>query len=240
MRYQGIACDGELLAVEAKAYWQQSGQQLLPVSSFITTVEQLGLGGLLSEKILDTSLKHFSQCSPGEGVQLHLNLLPNDANSEDYPDLLLRKIQSHGLLPEQIVIEVSETLWREDAGKLEKVLPKLNEIGVSIAVADFGNSGVGFLMLRGYSVKRMKMAEEFTKTLATDMTNMAIVKGTLGFSRNVDIHLILTGVDQPGDIEHMKALGGECYQGDLYCPMLPANDFRLWLIKNKTQRVSSS
>ncbi|MFB6259186.1 MAG: EAL domain-containing protein, partial [Thiohalorhabdaceae bacterium] len=133
--------------------------------------------------------------------------------------------EARGGDPGWLELEVTEetALWEE--ARALKVLEELNELGVTIALDDFGKGYSSPAHLQQLPVSRMKIDRAFIQDVDREAGNQTILKGLLGFAEGFGCRITAEGVERPEEASHLQNLGIREAQGFLFGHPLPAEAF---------------
>jgi EAL domain-containing protein (putative c-di-GMP-specific phosphodiesterase class I) len=117
------------------------------------------------------------------------------------------------------------------------VLLRLREGGTRIAIDDFGSGYSSLDYLRRYPVDRIKIAQTFTADIGVEPGNDAIVRAALGLARELNIEVVVEGVETAAQLELLKTWGGRIVQGYYFARPLPVPEVTAMLRAGKITPV---
>lgn len=153
------------------------------------------------------------------GLTLSINLLPMSlAIVPDAVDFLLEAIHANGLVPEQIVVEVTEngTVFRAD--EFEAAIKKLKASGISLAIDGFGAGSAGLVLLTQFQPDKIKIDRNIIADVHKSGPKQAIVQAILKFCSSLQIAVIAEGVNKPEEWMWLESAGICNFQGALFAP----------------------
>lgn len=153
------------------------------------------------------------------GLTLSINLLPMSlAIVPDAVDFLLEAIHANGLVPEQIVVEVTEngTVFRAD--EFEAAIKKLKGSGISLAIDGFGAGSAGLVLLTQFQPDKIKIDRNIIADVHKSGPKQAIVQAILKFCSSLQIAVIAEGVNKPEEWMWLESAGICNFQGALFAP----------------------
>ena len=124
--------------VEALVRWNHPQQGRLPPSDFIDLAEQTGLVNPLTMFVLGRALDEWAPAMSGGRLTMAVNISPRTLHDPELPDRILEALQSRGVPPSQLVLEITENLIMSDPPKSTACLTRLHEMGVRLVIDDFG------------------------------------------------------------------------------------------------------
>ena len=216
--------------VEALVRWQHPERGLLYPDGFIDLAESFGLMGLLTLRVLDNAL---AQCRTWLDQQVPLtvavNVSPSNLIDKTFPAEVVRLLERHRLPASALVLEVTESLLMEDREQAVSVLRVLREIGVGVAIDDYGTRYSSLAYLAELPVTELKLDRAFTGVMTESPRNAAIVTSTLQLAHALGLTLVAEGAEDQATIDALAELGCDLVQGYHLTPPLPANRLVEWL-----------
>ena len=207
---------GDVHMVEALVRWQHPEHGLLGPDEFIPLAEQTGLIRKLTLSVLDTAL---GQCaawnSEGRRLGVAVNITGRELVDLRFPDEVRKLLTKWAVQPGQLELEVTESTIMADPPSARAVIAKLNELGVGLAIDDFGSgqSSLGYLTQLPISV--LKIDKSFVLKMADDPRDEAIVHAAIDLGHNLSLEVVAEGVETEDLRRRLEALGCDTLQG--YC-----------------------
>jgi len=224
---------GSAIGVEALVRWRHPTRGLLGPSEFIPLAEETGIIVALGGWVLDEACRQGAEWSSpddlGRPLTVTVNLAAQQLQEADFVNHLTKVLTGTGLRPEQLVLEMTETvIFHDTLGTIAR-LEAIRALGVRIAIDDFGTGYSSLGYLRRFQVDILKIAQEFIgQTDSPEEWPFAAAIVALG--RALGMTIIAEGVEEPGQLAHLRGLGCELGQGYLFAPPLDAEHARQYLI----------
>lgn len=175
------------------------------------------------DKIYETDLKSkkhvfsMAQSMGIEGITLSINLLPMAlVDVPDAVNFLLQEISNNGLVPEQIVIEVTENEVISSIDALETAFKQLKAAGISLAIDDFGAGSAGLLLLARFQPDKIKIDRHIICDIHKSGPKQAIVQAIIKCCSSLEISVIAEGVEKAEEWMWLEAAGISKFQGFLF------------------------
>ncbi|MDT3314313.1 EAL domain-containing protein [Pseudomonas sp. rhizo66] len=191
---------GRILGMEAQVLWQHPRRGLLPAADFVPIAEKTGAIIPLGRWVLDHAC-HQMHLWRNDGVAppvmaIKLSL----AQLKSGPELIynvLRTTARWELAPWDLRFDVTEATLAQTKWTHNDALPRLRELGVSIAIDDFGTEYSSFDYLKTYRVNHLKLAQSFVDSAAHDVASANALRAIVNFARDLDIGIIAEGQPSP-------------------------------------------
>ncbi|HEX5146274.1 MAG TPA: EAL domain-containing protein [Conexibacter sp.] len=205
---------GRVRSVEALVRWEHPEHGLLPPDRFIPLAEHTGLIRALTSHVLDIAL---AQCASWRERGIDLGVAVNitgrdllDLRLPDEVDELLRRWQ---VAPERLELEITENTVLTDPIRARQVLVRLSELGVRLAIDDFGsgNSSLGYL--KRLPVDVLKIDKSFVLNMDESDDDAVIVRSTIDLGHNLGLRVVAEGVETLGTLGQLEQLGCDVAQG---------------------------
>ena len=214
--------------VEALVRWDHPKQGRLPPSDFIDLAEQTGLVNPLTTFVLGRALDEWFPAGIGDPLTIAVNISPRNLHDPELPDRILEAVQSRGVPPSRLVLEITENLIMSDPAKSTACLTRLHEMGVPLVIDDFGTGYSSLTYLRRLPVTGLKIDRSFVLGLERGEDEV-IVRSTIDLAHNLGLTVIAEGVETAAVNSRLIALGCDAIQGTFVSPPRSAEDARSWL-----------
>ena len=146
--------------------------------------------------MLDTAL---TDCGAwrllGHPMTVAVNLSAPDLLDIGLPKRVAGLLAKHGLTPDALVLEITETTVMSDPVQAQATLHSLSELGVELAVDDYGMGHCSLAYLRRLPVQELKLDKSFVLNAATDAKDAAIVTSTVQLTRALGLRMVGEGVE---------------------------------------------
>ena len=142
-------------------------------------------------------------------------------------------VAESGLPPQLLELELTESVLMEASRDHNAVLLRLRESGHRLAIDDFGSGYSSLDYLRRYPVDRIKIAQTFIADIGIERGNDAIVRAALGLARELNIEVVVEGVETAAQLELLQAWGCRIVQGYYFARPLPVHQAEALLRSGK-------
>lgn len=179
--------------------------------------------GLSREEMYSTDLlsKRIAFAMAGRlrlrGRTLSINLLPMTlVNIPGAVEFLLAEIESNGLIPEQIIVEFTESEAISRVDEFTDSVRKLKSAGIRVAIDHFGAGFAGLLLLAQFQPDRIKINRQLVKDIHKHGPKQAIVQAIIKCCNSLEIAISAVGVEQPEEWMWLESAGIIHFQGNLF------------------------
>ncbi|WP_247872729.1 EAL domain-containing protein [Azospirillum sp. TSH64] len=231
LAYQPLveAAGGRPVGVEALLRWQPPGDAApVPPSVFIPLCEASGLILPIGRWVLETACRQIRSWADGGGppLEVAVNVSPRQLRDPALLEDVRTVLETTGIDPALLVLEVTEGLLIEDMEYSRHVLTGLKRLGVRLALDDFGTGYSSLSYLNSLPFDVLKMDGSFTRNLgAADLDNaggQAVARAIIGLARSLSMTLVAEGVETPAQLAWLAANGCRLIQGYLIGRPQPA------------------
>jgi diguanylate cyclase (GGDEF)-like protein len=214
---------GLVAGVEALVRWQHPIHGLRGPGAFLPHAEHTALMRPLTLHVLETALSQLAQWRV-DGLDLHVavNLAVQNLLDLRTPGHVSELLARHGLPPEVLTLEVTESLMLHDPQRAGEVLLDLADLGVGLALDDFGTGYSSLEHLKRLPVNELKIDKSFVMSMDRDPADRAIVASTSALGRSLGLRVVAEGVESGASAAVLAAIGCDLAQGFHYSPPVPA------------------
>ena len=214
---------GEVESVEALVRWNHPVKGVLPPQSFIPRAEETGLIIPLGRWIIGQACREavIWQRAGFPRLRVAVNLSALQFINQDLMKEILSALESSGLSPECLELEITETLLMQDPEGAMRTLSGIRKKGVHIAIDDFGTGYSSFSYLKKFPLDRLKIDRSFITDICDNPNDAAIVRTIIALGHNLNLKVVAEGVENREQLDMLKAMECDAYQGFLNSRPLP-------------------
>jgi diguanylate cyclase (GGDEF)-like protein/PAS domain S-box-containing protein len=230
-------------SVEALVRWNHPSVGVVSPASFIPLAEETGHIVAIGAQILHqacTDLAMWQQTygdrAPGS---VAVNLSPKQLQSASVVADVEAALETSGLPAESLVLEITEGVLLEDTEQVAATLAALKDLGVRIALDDFGTGYSSLSYLDRFPVDVVKIDKSFIDSLDSAGAPPSLVSAIVNLGAVLGLDVTAEGIEQPHQLDRLKALGCGQGQGYLFARPLPAAQFAEQLMADRPTSVSS-
>ena len=234
MHYQPKAdlATGRIVGAEALMRWHHPRHGLMAPDRFIPLAERSGLIRTLTIFAARTALR---QCrdwlDDGHELTVSVNLSTRDLIDVHLPDEIGRLLARAGVPPTLLELEITESVIMADPMRARGVVARLREMGVKVAIDDFGSGYSSLGYLKRLPVNDLKIDKSFVINMIDDPGDAVIVQSTIDLAHNLGLTVIAEGVENEDTWLRLRGLGCDVAQGWLIGRPLPAREFTGWIAR---------
>ncbi|WP_248917707.1 putative bifunctional diguanylate cyclase/phosphodiesterase [Pseudomonas entomophila] len=218
--------DGRLRGFEALLRWQHPSVGDVPPGLFIPLLEEARLINSLASWIYRKGAAQRREWGERFGSQLVLGVSLSRAQfaMPGLADELARVLDEHGLQPAQLEVEVAETSLMYNIDAAVKQVHRLRELGIRVALDDFGAGDCSLRMLRDLPIDTLKIDRHLVARLPDSAADIAMARSVIGLCADYGITVIAEGVETKAQADWLKGSGCTYVQGFLVARPMTASD----------------
>jgi EAL domain-containing protein (putative c-di-GMP-specific phosphodiesterase class I) len=239
--YQPIVSLADLAVVghEALVRWEHPEHGLLPPDRFLELAESSGLIRPLGNWMLAQACRDAARDAAGLAPAgwVAVNVSPSQLARSGFADNVIRMLETSGLSPERLHLEVTETALIAASATLSDELEQLSRLGVRIGLDDFGTGYSSLSLLQKFPVHLVKIDRSFVQPVLSDRSARAIVKAVLSMCRDMELPTVAEGIEEREQLELLRDMGCSHGQGYLFGRPIPLRA-RIVIPRQKTARTA--
>lgn len=214
-----------LVALEALVRWEHPRRGLLPPSEFISICEESGLIVELGRRVLHEAARHHAQLAE-QGLG-HVRISVNVSAMQFQHGLLedvSRVIDEFSLPRGALELELTESVILDDPDRAAQVMSALADLGVTIAIDDFGVGYSSLSYLKRLPIHRLKIDRSFVNDLESDVSDRSICEAVIALARTLKLGVVAEGVESTFQRDWLCSSGAGELQGYLFARPLQFDD----------------
>ncbi|HXI13558.1 MAG TPA: diguanylate cyclase [Thermoanaerobaculia bacterium] len=215
-----------VVGMEALIRWEDPDRGLLTPADFLNVAEEARLMVPMGEWVLRTACRQARAWQDfGSPVRVSVNLSERQFQNVDLTRTVERALEDADLAPDLLAVEVQESSVSRDFPVSMRAIGALKELGVKVAIDDFGTASSSFSALRKLHVDEVKIASSLLHGLASEKGNDAILSSMISAAHAMNLRVVGKSVESTRQLEFLRANGCPQMQGYLLGqPALPTFD----------------
>jgi len=230
MNYQPIISlsTNDVVGFEALMRWQHPDQGLISPNVFIPLAEESDLILELGFFALHEAVAQAStwQRANGHGAQPYVtvNLSAHQFHDLGLVSMIESALQSSGLAPENLVLEITESVTLHNVAETMSVMERLLHLGIGFALDDFGTGYSSLSYLALLRPRIIKIDQSFVSPPSESIRNDTLLEAIVTLGNKLNMTMIAEGIETKAQLERLRFLGCELGQGFYFSPAVPADE----------------
>ncbi len=227
-----------VVAAEALLRWDSPDRGSISPARFIPIAEESGLIVPIGQWVLEEACReargwHVDGKAP---VKVAVNISGIQFMRADLAQVVENALADSGLPASALELEITESILITHVERCLESIRRIQVMGVSLAVDDFGTGFSSLAYLKRFQVDTLKVDQSFVRDLLEDSEGASIVRAIIELGRSLSLHTLAEGVERQEQADHLLAAGCRLAQGFLFSRPLPAGEFRAFLEASRDRR----
>ena len=213
---------GRISGAEALVRWNDPERGMVSPAEFIPLAEDTGLIEPIGEWVLDAACRQ-ARAWRDAGIELEVgvNASPLELTAPGFAHRVADRMRAHGLGPGALMVEIIESALSEPVA-VAPVLARLDELGVRVAIDDFGAGFSSLTRLRNLTVHVLKLDRSFLAGVPEDDRGGAFITAILRLARELDLDVVAEGIETEAQLGYLRGAGAAFGQGFHLARPMPA------------------
>jgi EAL domain-containing protein (putative c-di-GMP-specific phosphodiesterase class I) len=226
VHYQPIIeiATGAIIGCEALLRWRHADRGAVSPADFIPIAEEIGLIIPIGEWVLEQACREAMQWRPE--IKVAVNLSPIQFRDARLVEAVKAALESSGLDPRRLELEITESVLLEATAANLETLGRLQAMGISISLDDFGIGYSSMSYLRAFHFDKIKIDRSFVAELLQNKPCLAIVRAVISLGLSLGIKTVAEGVETQDQFAGLEREGCSQVQGYLFSAAVPGPAFR--------------
>ena len=228
-----------LKSAEALIRWKHPELGMLPPGEFVPLFEQNGLIQLLDHFVWAEAARQIREWKDRYGVTVpvSVNVSRMDIYDDRLEDRLVSLVEENGLSSGELLLEITESAYAENAKQLIDVVASLRSKGFLVEMDDFGTGYSSLNMLSVLPVDALKLDMQFVKNVNKDAKSLRLVQLIMGIADFLSVPVIAEGVEEEEQLKLLKQVGCSIIQGYYFSKPVPPAEFEVFLKDRESETV---
>ncbi|HTA66525.1 MAG TPA: EAL domain-containing response regulator [Xanthomonadaceae bacterium] len=216
--------NGKIVSVEALARWVQPNGQVLHAVNFMPLIETQGMIEQLTEHMLVESCAWRKRwVEQGLRIKVSVNVSAQNLTGPEVADRYENVVRSHGMRPEDIVLEITESSVMSDTARGLAMLARLRLKGFGLSVDDFGTGYSSLAQLSQIPFTELKIDRGFVHRAPEQPRKLAMIETSLDLARKLGLKVVAEGIETIEEWQLLAQLGCDYAQGYLISQAVPGD-----------------
>lgn len=235
------AHSGEVFGMEALLRWQHPERGLIPSDEIVPLLEETGLILPVGEWVLREACRQnrIWQEAGLQSLIVSVNLSVRQFHIRNLIDVVNSAITEAGISPQQLQLEITESVLLERSLAANKTLTRLRDIGVKLAIDDFGTGYSSLSYLKQYQFDTLKFDRSFIQGITSADNSAAIVASVINLGHSLGMTVVAEGVETQQQLTILHDRECDQFQGYLFGHPMSAESCTRWLLQNTARSFSS-
>ena len=219
--------NGEIRSAEALVRWQHPTLGLLAPDRFIPLAEESGLIIALGEWVVRRTCAQMRAWRDAglPALRVAINLAASHFLDDGLLPLLVGETQRYGIPPEQIELELTESMVMQDTARVRAMLGSMHAHGFQLAIDDFGVGYSSLSLLSFLPVDTLKIDRSFVEDMLNVPRQASIVRAIIALARGLGLEVVAEGVETAEQADALHREGCDLIQGYHFARPMPADEF---------------
>lgn len=218
-----------VIEAEALLRWRHPVYGMIPPHEFVPMAEHTGNIHELTGWVIEAALRQAAEWSR-QGIELRLavNISAHDLRNPALLDCLHDSLRRTHTQPAQLKLEITESAVVENETTVFESLQQLHELGIALAIDDYGTGYSSLAQLKRLPVNEIKIDKSFVMALERSNDDEIIVRSTIELGHLMGLDVCAEGVESAAALRLLKQLGCQTAQGFEVARPMPAAEFAAW------------
>ncbi|HEY0489843.1 MAG TPA: EAL domain-containing protein [Telluria sp.] len=221
---------GRIVGAEALIRWRHPGRGMVSPGVFIALAEETGMIHEIGTWVLEEACRQIAEW---RGVGLVAPPVAVNLSARQFdrglPARILAVLDRHGVLPEQLMLEITESLLVGGADNVADIMNELVAMGLALALDDFGTGYSSLAYLKKYPISTLKIDRAFVVGLPHEESDCAIARAIVTMAKQLRQEIVAEGVETEEQMAFLRDLGCDQLQGWLFSPAVSGATFERML-----------
>ncbi|TRZ94591.1 MAG: EAL domain-containing protein [Rhodocyclaceae bacterium] len=222
---------GEIVCLEALLRWQHPDRGLLLPGEFMAVAEETGLVVPIGAWALRTVCRQLKTWHVAGHTRLRvaINFSAVQFARGTLVETMRQELRDSGLDGHCVELELNESLVMVDFLKTQALLKQLKNLGVGLAIDNFGLGHSSLSYLKHFPIDRLKIDKSFIRGIVTDLYDASIVQAIIAMGHGLHLKIVAEGVETEAQLGYLRNLHCDEMQGFHFCRALPAEEIPAFL-----------
>jgi EAL domain-containing protein (putative c-di-GMP-specific phosphodiesterase class I) len=209
--------EGKVVGVEALVRWNHHTKGMISPDDFIPVAESSGFIVPLGYWVLQEACRQHREWGVPD-LKISVNISGYQFHQEDLVSRIKEIVTAEGMKPENLTLEITETVSMSDIKYTLEVLGELRALGFPISIDDFGTGYSSLIQLTKLPITELKIDKSFVTSMVNDSKGKIVIECIIGLSKRLGLSVVAEGVETEMQLNYLKSLNCDVIQGYLLSP----------------------
>lgn len=221
----------QLRGMEALIRWRDGSGRMISPAVFIPIAEQNGAIVPIGRWVMEESVRQFAKWRSKweKTMVLSINVSAIQYMKDGFVDELMQVLSTYQVPPQEIELEITESVLIEDFNKVTAKLRVLRDYGIRVSLDDFGTGFSSLSYLKKLPINTLKIDKSFIDTVLSDAATRVITESIISMVHTLGLETIAEGVEQEQQYKYLHAVGCDIIQGYYFGRPLPVQEMETLL-----------
>ena len=232
--------EDRITGVEALLRWHSEEFGDIPPGLFIPLAEEIGLIGQLGEFVVEKACAELARWRAAglDDVTMAVNLSVAQLARGEISHYLFRTLARHGLPPQLLELEITESMLMQDPERSRAILEAINNVGVTLAIDDFGTGYSSLAYLQRLPLDTLKIDQTFVSKLTVSPDDETILGTIVLMAHALGLNVVAEGVETQEQIEYLREKDCDEVQGYRIAQPMPGEACLAFIRQHAVRRVA--
>lgn len=224
----------KITGIEALIRWDHPDLGRVTPDQFIPLAEETGLIISIGEWVIETACKQRSAWEKENLTTqpICINISSQQFQQPNFVGMIKSILQKTSLNADLLELEITEKIIAADLELAVKTLKELNELGVRIALDDFGTDTVALGYFKQFDFSTLKIDRPIIKNFSADSQDKAMISAMISIAKSFNMRIVAEGVEIKAEVEELFKLGCQEIQGNWLTPPITVEDMTKFLLNS--------
>ena len=221
----------QLRGMEALIRWRDGSGRMISPAVFIPIAEQNGAIVPIGRWVMEESVRQFAKWRSKweKTMVLSINVSAIQYMKDGFVDELMQVLSTYQVPPQEVELEITESVLIEDFDKVTAKLRVLRDYGIRVSLDDFGTGFSSLSYLKKLPINTLKIDKSFIDTVLSDAATRVITESIISMGHTLGLETIAEGVEQEQQYKYLHAVGCNIIQGYYFGRPLPVQEMETLL-----------
>lgn len=225
--------DGKINGAEALLRWNSKKLGMIPPDKFIPLAEETGLIIPIGQWVLETACKNLQRWqSINKNIRIAVNISSRQIREAGFVKMVQNVLDSYAIAPNNIELEVTESLLLEDQSETLEILNTFSNMGITLALDDFGTGYSSLSYLKKFPFNTIKIDRSFISNVTENPEDDALCRAIIAMADSLSLDVVGEGVETKAHQKFLIENGAGIMQGFYFSRPIPAQEFEALISEN--------